>query len=79
MGRIARIVAPGLPHHVTQRGNRRQETFFTDGCQEPRPQTERHEIGIVSPDIRKQIASMWNRTMGIGSYGLVCIRPLLSS
>ena len=28
MGRIARIVAPGYPHHITQRGNRRQETFF---------------------------------------------------
>jgi putative transposase len=30
MARIARVVAPGLPHHVTQRGNRRQTTFFTD-------------------------------------------------
>ena len=28
--RIARIVAPGLPHHVTQRGNRRMQTFFRD-------------------------------------------------
>jgi putative transposase len=28
MPRFARIVAPGLPHHVTQRGNRRQATFF---------------------------------------------------
>jgi len=28
MPRIARVVAPGLPHHVTQRGNRRQQTFF---------------------------------------------------
>lgn len=28
MGRIARIVVPGLPHHVTQRGNRRCEVFF---------------------------------------------------
>ncbi len=28
MARIARAVAPGLPHHVTQRGNRRQPTFF---------------------------------------------------
>jgi putative transposase len=28
MARIARVVAPGLPHHITQRGNRRQETFF---------------------------------------------------
>jgi len=30
MARLARVVAPGLPHHVTQRGNRRQETFFGD-------------------------------------------------
>jgi len=28
MGRKARIVAPGVPHHVTQRGNRRQATFL---------------------------------------------------
>ena len=28
MARIARVVVPGYPHHVTQRGNRRQETFF---------------------------------------------------
>lgn len=30
MARIARVIAPGLPHHVTQRGNRRQVTFFAD-------------------------------------------------
>jgi putative transposase len=29
MARIARVVAPGYPHHVTQRGCRRQQTFFT--------------------------------------------------
>ena len=28
MARFARVVAPGLPHHVTQRGNRRQHVFF---------------------------------------------------
>ena len=28
MGRIARVVIPGIPHHVTQRGNRRMEVFF---------------------------------------------------
>ena len=27
MARIARITVPGLPHHVTQRGNRRQPLF----------------------------------------------------
>jgi putative transposase len=30
MGRLARVVVPGYPHHVIQRGNRRQETFFCD-------------------------------------------------
>ncbi len=28
MARIARVVVSGYPYHVTQRGNRRQETFF---------------------------------------------------
>ena len=30
MARIARIVVANLPHHITQRGNRRQKTFFQD-------------------------------------------------
>jgi putative transposase len=30
MARMARIVVAGLPHHVTQRGNGRQQTFFKD-------------------------------------------------
>ena len=30
MPRIARIVAVGLPHHITQRGNYRQEVFLDD-------------------------------------------------
>src|SRR5690349_7717913 len=30
MPRKARIVMPGIPHHVTQRGNRRQRTFFRE-------------------------------------------------
>ncbi len=30
MPRVARIVVPGLPHHVTQRGNNRQPVFFVD-------------------------------------------------
>ena len=31
MARLARVVASGVPRHVTQRGNRRQQTFFNDG------------------------------------------------
>src|SRR5260370_3350910 len=30
MARLARVVAPGIAHHVTQRGNRRQQVFFGD-------------------------------------------------
>jgi putative transposase len=30
MARLARVVAAGIPHHVTQRGNRRQKVFFGD-------------------------------------------------
>ena len=30
MARIARVVIPGMPHHITQRGNRRQQTFFNN-------------------------------------------------
>src|SRR5258708_35701012 len=30
MTRLARVVVPGLPHHVTQRGNGRARTFFGD-------------------------------------------------
>jgi hypothetical protein len=30
MARLARVVVPGVVHHVTQRGNRRQQTFFQE-------------------------------------------------
>jgi len=30
MPRMARVVVPGYPHHVTQRGNRRQPVFLTE-------------------------------------------------
>ena len=31
MARLPRVVIPGIPHHVTQRGNGRQQTFFEEG------------------------------------------------
>ncbi len=30
MARLARTVIPGVPHHVTQRGNGGAQTFFSD-------------------------------------------------
>ncbi|WP_198351199.1 transposase [Flavisphingomonas formosensis] len=31
MARLPRVVLPATPHHVTQRGSRRERTFFEDG------------------------------------------------
>ena len=28
MARLARVVVPKIPHHIIQRGNRRQITFY---------------------------------------------------
>ncbi len=30
MARPARLVLPGIPHHVTARGSRREPTFYSD-------------------------------------------------
>ena len=34
MPRLPRLVLPGFPHHLTQRGNRRQNVFFEDPDQQ---------------------------------------------
>jgi len=31
MARLARFILPDIPHHITQRGNGRQQTFLCDG------------------------------------------------
>lgn len=52
MARLARIVIPGLPHHVTQRGNRREAIFFEDGD---------HEIylDLLAEQTRKAGVAVW--------------------
>jgi putative transposase len=51
MPRIARVVVPGYPHHVTQRGNRRADVFFDPQEREQylsllREYAERHGVRI---------------------------------
>jgi putative transposase len=53
MARIARFVVPGLPHHVTQRGNRRESVFFSDADYELyrdllAQQTRKHAVEVWS-------------------------------
>ena len=52
MPRIARIIAEGYPHHVTQRGNRRLETFFCDEDYEA-------YLQLMSEWLTKRDVSVW--------------------
>ena len=52
MTRMARVVIPFYPHHVTQRGNRRQRTFFGDADYTT-------YIALVSEFCRKAGARVW--------------------
>lgn len=53
MPRIARFVCAGLPHHVTQRGNRRGRVFFSDADHQTylallREYTVKHEVAVLA-------------------------------
>ena len=52
MARIARVIAPGFPHHVTQRGNRRQQTFFCD-------EDYQAYLGLMAEWCRKCRVEIW--------------------
>lgn len=52
MARLARIVVPGAPHHVTARGNRREAIFFEDGDQEI-------YLDILAEQARKAAVEVW--------------------
>ena len=53
MTRLARIVVPGLPHHVTARGNRREPIFFEDGDQEI-------YLDLLAEHTRKARVAVWS-------------------
>ncbi len=52
MARLARIVVPGCPHHVTARGNRREPIFFEDGDQEV-------YLDLLAEQTRKAEVAVW--------------------
>jgi putative transposase len=52
MTRLARMVVPGLPHHVTQRGKRREAIFFEDGDQGI-------YCDILAEQMRKAAVEVW--------------------
>ncbi len=53
MPRLPRTVFANLPHHVTQRGNRREDIFFTDGDREIylswlREYSNKHQVEVLA-------------------------------
>ena len=52
MARLARVVIPDLPHHVTQRGNRRERVFFEDA-------DYRAYLALISAAAKRAGTSIW--------------------
>lgn len=52
MARIARVIAAGIPHHITQRGNRRMQTFFDDN-------DYRSYLALLTEWCRKHEVAIW--------------------
>jgi len=52
MVRIARVVIPGYPHHVIQRGNRRQVVFFNED-------DKKLYLQILNYHCRKESVEIW--------------------
>lgn len=52
MARLPRVVVPGYPHHVTQRGNRRQRTFF-------RKEDYGHYIELLAESVADSSTEIW--------------------
>lgn len=52
IARLARVIVPGFPHHVTQRGNRRQPIFFEDG-------DYAHYRDLLAERCRKASVEVW--------------------
>jgi len=52
MARMPRLVVPGYPHHVTQRGNRRMKTFFS-------PNDYQYYIDLLAKYKKEAGVSIW--------------------
>ncbi len=52
MARMARVVVPDYPHHATQRGNRRQKTFFCD-------EDYRYCIELIAEYSKQSATDVW--------------------
>ena len=63
MPRIARLIVPGLPHHVIQRGNRRQKVFFSD-------EDKKAYIAVLKAQCQRFGVSIWSYCLMDNHYHL---------
>src|SRR5712672_1643494 len=52
MARLARVIVPDTPHHVTQRGNHRERVFFSDD-------DYRAYIDLITAAARSSRTAVW--------------------
>src|SRR5208337_2998923 len=52
IARLARVIAPGMPHHVTLRGNPRQKTFFGE-------ENYQHYLELIAQFCRAEQVAIW--------------------
>lgn len=52
MARLARMVIPGVPHHMTQRGNRRERIFFEAG-------DEQIYLDLMTAQLKRHAVECW--------------------
>ncbi len=52
MARLARVIAPGMPHHVTPRGSPRQEIFFGE-------EDYQHYLELMAQFCRAEQVAIW--------------------
>ncbi len=68
MARLARVIAPGVPHHLTQRGNRRQQTFFSDN-------DYRAYLDLMAEWCAKQGVEVWSYCLMPNHVHLIVVPP----
>jgi putative transposase len=51
MARLARVVLPGYPNHITQRGKRRQDVFFGEGNE--------NYLDLLTESCRQESMEVW--------------------
>ena len=62
MPRLPRTVIPGLPHHVTQRGNNRQDVFVVED-------DRRAYLGLVNRHAQRFGLGTWRPRRGLWVLG----------